>query len=137
TTVQGFALFAADKPRGVKLHLHMGVETIGWDLLDLGRRFGIDDRLVLSTKQSRMPNLAAADLNVIYNACDVGLNTSSGEGWGLVSFEHAAPGEAQIVPAYSACGELWAGAAVLLQPSFSQVDTQSMSDIPLISPCSV
>jgi glycosyltransferase involved in cell wall biosynthesis len=47
------------------------------------------------------------DLNLIYNATDVGINTSSGEGWGLISFEHAATGAPQLVPAHSACEELW------------------------------
>lgn len=137
TTIQGFALFAADKPADVKLHLHMGVEKIGWDVLELGRRFGIDDRVVMTTTQPQLPNLAAADLNVIYNACEVGLNTSSGEGWGLVSFEHAATGAAQIVPAHSACGELWADAALLLEPSFNHVAPESLVDVPVIAPRAV
>lgn len=137
TTIQGFALFAADKPPGVKLHLHMGVEKIGWDVLELGRRFGIDDRLVTTTALPHLPNLAAADLNVIYNACDIGLNTSSGEGWGLVSFEHAATGAAQIVPAHSACRELWTDSALLLEPSFSHVDPETLAELPVISPRTV
>lgn len=137
TTIQGFALFAADKPPDVKLHLHMGVEKIGWDVLELGRRLGIDDRVVMTTMEPRMPNLAAADLNVIYNACDVGLNTASGEGWGLVSFEHAATGAAQIVPAHSACRELWADSALLLEPSFSHIDPESLAELPMISPRTV
>ena len=46
-------------------------------------------------------------MNEIYNACDIGINTSLGEGWGLVSMEHAAAGKAQIVPDHSACKEIW------------------------------
>ena len=37
----------------------------------------------------------------------MGVNTSQKEGWGLVSFEHAATGGAQIVPRHTACAELW------------------------------
>ncbi|TDC83291.1 glycosyltransferase [Micromonospora sp. KC606] len=53
-----------------------------------------------------------ATLNLYYNAADVGLNTSAAEGWGLVSFEHAAAGAAQIVPDQPAAREIWAGDAV-------------------------
>jgi D-inositol-3-phosphate glycosyltransferase len=73
---------------------------------------GLTDRVYLTPLDA--PTLADADLNLVYNACDVGLNTAMGEGWGLVSFEHAATGAAQIVPDSSACSELWAGAAELL-----------------------
>ena len=58
--------------------------------------------------------LSDAELNRLYNACDVGINTSTGEGWGMVSFEHAATGAAQIVPDAWVCGEVWRERAVLL-----------------------
>jgi len=32
------------------------------------------------------------ELNIVYNACDIGINTSVREGWGLVSFEHGGYG---------------------------------------------
>jgi glycosyltransferase involved in cell wall biosynthesis len=56
-------------------------------------------------------------LNRLYGACDVGLTTTMGEGWGLVAFEHAAAGGAQVMPRHSACEELWAGAASLVAPA--------------------
>ncbi len=43
----------------------------------------------------------------LYRACDIGINTSYGEGWGLISFEHAACGAAQIVPDHTCPGEIW------------------------------
>ena len=46
--------------------------------------------------------LSDADLNRLYNACAIGLNTSAGEGFGLVSFEHAATGAPQVVPDHDA-----------------------------------
>jgi len=36
------------------------------------------------------------DINILYNACDVGLNTADGEGFGLCGFEGAALGKAQV-----------------------------------------
>jgi len=38
------------------------------------------------------------EINVLYNACDVGLNTCEGEGFGLCQFEHAAVGNPQVAP---------------------------------------
>jgi glycosyltransferase involved in cell wall biosynthesis len=35
---------------------------------------------------------------------------------GLVSFEHGAAGSAQIVPAHTACAEIWNGRAEMMQP---------------------
>jgi glycosyltransferase involved in cell wall biosynthesis len=41
--------------------------------------------------------LSDRDINIMYNACDVGLNTCEGEGFGLCQFEHLAVGCPQIV----------------------------------------
>ena len=55
-------------------------------------------------------------LNLIYNATDVGLSTSMGEGWGFVPMEHAAAGVAQILPRHSALAEIWRGSAEFIEP---------------------
>jgi glycosyltransferase involved in cell wall biosynthesis len=44
----------------------------------------------------------------------VGLDTATGEGWGLVAFEHGATGAAQVMPDHSACAELWPDKAMLV-----------------------
>jgi glycosyltransferase involved in cell wall biosynthesis len=113
-TLEGFARFAHGKPPGVKLWLHHAIMDADERaaLAALAADLGLTDRVHLTPLDA--PTLADADLNLVYNACDVGLNTALGEGWGLVSFEHAATGAAQIVPDSSACSELWAGAAELL-----------------------
>jgi glycosyltransferase involved in cell wall biosynthesis len=118
-TLKGFASFAAGKPDDVKLHLHMGIEDAGWNVVTLARRYGITDRLILTAQDNNIPSVPDAQLRDIYTAAVVGVNTSVGEGWGLVSFEHAATGAAQIVPGHSACAELWEGAAILLKPVMS------------------
>ena len=46
-------------------------------------------------------------LNLVYNACDVGVNTCIGEGWGLVNFEHAATATAQVVPDHTSLKEIF------------------------------
>ncbi|HEU5378173.1 MAG TPA: glycosyltransferase [Ktedonobacteraceae bacterium] len=113
-TMQGFRLFAEGKSEHVKLYLHMGVVDKGVNILGYARQYGILDRLLYTTPSKDHPVVDDTVLNRIYNACDVGLNTSMGEGWGLVSFEHAATGAAQVVPEHSACEELWQQAAIML-----------------------
>lgn len=134
TTVRGFALFAEGKPPGVNLFLHMGVEDVGWNVIMLARRYGVEDRVLMSSLNKVMQTVSTQQLNRIYNACDVGLNTSSAEGWGLPSFEHAATGAAQVVPRHSACAELWEGSGVLVEPAVSIINEKILTEGWLVTP---
>ena len=40
--------------------------------------------------------LSDEDMNILYNACDVGVNSCLGEGFGICNFEHACFGKPQI-----------------------------------------
>lgn len=133
-TIKGFSLFAENKPASVRLHLHMGMEDAGWNVPVLAERHGISDRLVVSSMQHHPQSVSHADLNTIYNAAAVGLNTSTGEGWGLVSFEHASTGAAQIVPRHSACEELWEGSALLVEPVLDLTMEGILADARIVSP---
>lgn len=113
-TLQAFADFVVDKPEQVYLYLHMGMEDLGIDILQTARQLGIEKRLLVTTREKEKPNISDAELNIIYNACDVGVNTATGEGWGLVAFEHGATGGAQILPDHSACAELWKDKGLLI-----------------------
>jgi D-inositol-3-phosphate glycosyltransferase len=133
-TIKGFAQFAAGKPANVKLHLHMGVTDAGWNVVHLARRYRIDERIILTTNGDNLPSVPIAQLNAIYNAAAVGINTSIGEGWGLVSFEHAATGAAQIVPRHSACAELWQDAALMVEPAMSLTTESMLTEGHYVSP---
>jgi D-inositol-3-phosphate glycosyltransferase len=133
-TIKGFAEFARDKPPGVRLYLHMGVEDCGWNVVTLARRHGIEDRLILTAVEPYLPAVGDEVLNWIFNACDVGINTSVGEGWGLVNLEHAATGAAQVVPRHSACEELWTGSALLLEPCMSLTSERILTEGRIVSP---
>jgi glycosyltransferase involved in cell wall biosynthesis len=133
-TIKGFSLFAANKPANVLLYLHTGLEDLGWDVLRLAERCGVADRLLLSDRCREHPNIPAGKLNVTYNAAAVGLNTSLGEGWGLVSFEHAATRAAQVVPRHTSCAELWAGSAQFVEPVASLTLEGFLSEGLLVSP---
>ena len=110
-TLHGFARFAAGRPPGVKLVLHWGDEPGPWRLRALSRALGIEDRVIVTGTRAGLPDGA---LNRIYNACEIGLNTALGEGWGLPAFEHAATGAALVLPDNSVHRELWDGAASLV-----------------------
>ena len=134
TTIRGFALFARGKPPGVNLFLHMGVEDVGWNVILLARRYGVEDRVLMSSLNKVIQGVSAQQLNRVYNACDVGVNTSSAEGWGLPSFEHAATRAAQVVPRHSACAELWEGSALLVEPALSVINEKILTEGWLVTP---
>ena len=116
-TIHGFALFAKDKPANVKLYLHMATEDTGWNVLILAKRHGIFDRLIMTQADNSRPTFSDEQLNYLYNACDVGINTTTGEGWGMPSFEHAATRAAQIVPRHTSLADLWKDAAEFVDPA--------------------
>lgn len=136
-TVEGFAKFAAGKPPNVRLCLHHAImdDESERRLVALIRKCGIADRVWLNPLGSRIVD--DVELNTLYNACDVGINTSMGEGWGLVSCEHGAAGAAQIVPDHTACAELWRGRAELIPPVRSFVPPSSVLEMGEVSPAGV
>lgn len=115
-TIEAFARFAADKPASVRLLLHTDIAGGAFNVMALSRRHGITNRLIL-TSDDGTPDLSNERLNQVYNACDVGVNTSVSEGCGLVSFEHAATRRAQIVPGSPCLRDLWGDAAVIVEPA--------------------
>ena len=134
-TVEGFAKFAKDKP-DTQLYLHMGLKDQGWDVMPLFaramQREGIDPngRIILTAQTQGPPNVEVDFLNTIYNAVDVGVNTCKGEGWGLVSHEHAACRVAQVVPDHTSCKEIFEGYGRLIRCDHVDVDTNYSREMP-------
>lgn len=116
--IQGFALFAEGKPENVKYYHHAGLKDAGYDVIRLVNRLGIDDRFIVTNNSATVQKVSLEHLNLIYNATDVGINTGSGEGWGLTNHEHAATGAPQIVPDHSACAELFEDCGLLIPVSY-------------------
>lgn len=117
-TLEAFSLFAQGKPENVKVHMHMGLKDAGFDLVKMSRRFGMEDRLIITSTTQGVQTVPLKKLNLIYNATDVGINTSFGEGWGLTNTEHAVTGAPQIVPNHSACQELFSDCGILIPISY-------------------
>lgn len=78
-TMRAFKLFAEDKP-DVRLYLHCGIIDAGIDVLRLAENLGIDNKLIVSSKATGVQRVSDERLNLIYNACDVGINSGLGEG---------------------------------------------------------
>ncbi|MGB0513720.1 MAG: hypothetical protein ACPGJE_02635 [Wenzhouxiangellaceae bacterium] len=127
-TIEGFARFAQGKPEHVKLCLHQALAYPQFvdPLRAQVETLGIVDRVLWWPPADEVLDDAA--LNLLYNACAVGINTSLGEGFGLVSFEHATTGAAQLVPDHPALRELWRDAADFIAP----VEPVRTSHSPLI-----
>ena len=132
-TMQGFAQFARDKPANVKLYLHMATEDSGWNVLILAKRYGIFDRLIMTQADNSRPQFSDEQLNLLYNACDVGITTTTGEGWGMVSFEHAATRAAQIVPRHTSLADLWKGAAEFVEPVMKLTYPGNLTEAHIVS----
>ena len=89
--------------RPIKLMIATAIEGY-WNLIEVFEHelrlrnvpieFGKDKFVAISKPQQ----LSDRDINILYNACDVGLNTCEGEGFGLCQIEHAAVGSPQIAP---------------------------------------
>jgi len=76
----------------------------GWSLFELFQRelrlrevslelFG--NRLIITTQNMTFKD---EEINLFYNAADVGITTADGEGFGLCQFEHMGVGVPQVVP---------------------------------------
>lgn len=132
-TFAGFAKFAADKPANVRLCLHQAIrgEAEDQQMASLVRQYNLEKRVFLNP----MPAGIVGDdqLNLLYNACDVGINTAMGEGWGLVSFEHGAAGAAQVVPDHTACSEIWRGCGELIPLAKSYIPEFSILEMGEVS----
>lgn len=114
STITGFARAFPNFTKPVYLCLH----TPGLDeyrqaaLQTLIQQSGCADSILLNPLGNNY--IPDEQLAKLYQACDIGVNTSLGEGWGMISFEHAACGAAQVVPDNSACKELWTAKGIVI-----------------------
>ncbi len=132
-TIRAFAKFlAATNAQNAFLHLHCGLTDYGYNIADLVKRLGIDEYILITGKTEGMQNISSELLNLYYNAADVGINSSMGEGWGLTNCEHAITGAPQIVPNHSAPRELFHNKAWLINSVQEMVfqETNTIGKVP-------
>uniref|UniRef100_A0A6C0CRT1 Glycosyl transferase family 1 domain-containing protein n=1 Tax=viral metagenome TaxID=1070528 RepID=A0A6C0CRT1_9ZZZZ len=92
----------SSKPiRGMKLMIGTAIQGF-WDLLELfeiemkKRGYSLDEVRDYLTTIAKPQQMSDRDINIMYNSCDIGLNTCEGEGFGLCQFEHLAVGCPQV-----------------------------------------
>ncbi|NOT50046.1 MAG: glycosyltransferase [Chitinophagaceae bacterium] len=114
TTIEAFAkaLPHFTKPACLCLHTPNLEPYIKEKLLAVIESSGAAKKILLNPLGDEY--IDDAQLVNLYRACATGINTSLGEGWGMISFEHAACGAAQIVPGHTAPAEVWDKAAVVI-----------------------
>jgi glycosyltransferase involved in cell wall biosynthesis len=117
-TLKGFAVARSSAHRQLCLCLHMPALETGQShtLHQWLAELGLENAVIINP----LDRTGYADENTLaqlYQACDLGINTSLGEGWGLIAFEHAACGGAQILPGQRGQREIWKDAAAFIDLS--------------------
>jgi len=112
-TIEAFSLSKHKKE--AKLYLNIS----GLSSYERGRiekiiiKHNLSDSVFVNVLNKYAKSISKKDLLQLYSACDIGITTSMGEGWGLGVFEHAATGAAQIVPNHTSFAENWPGETAL------------------------
>lgn len=97
------------------LYLHVcPTGDVGIDPDQLAAYYGLKGKVLLE-QPGVYEGLSEADLALTYQASDVQMSTTQGEGWGLTTMEGMACGVPQVLPDWSALGE-WAQSAALMVP---------------------
>lgn len=100
-TMQAFEVLAEANPKAY-LYLHTNPIAHGCNLFAQSYKMKHRDRYVYT----KMANASREELNGIYNAADVLISTSLGEGWGLSMTEAFAAGTPVVMPSNSVFPEI-------------------------------
>jgi D-inositol-3-phosphate glycosyltransferase len=135
-TVSAFIQLLAKENFDPRLKLYMNCQMVvanGYDLMEVIEteclRRGIPMERVVD--QILIPNGSPGNVsddmvNAMYCGADVGLNTCTGEGFGLCNMEHAALGAPQIISDVGALHDIFGGGgAVLVKPKVSFATSKS------------
>ncbi len=115
--IKVFAAFARGKEDAL-LYLHTNPVDNGFDLLAVVSRLGIRPQVMFPSDLglSGAHELDTSRLAVLYNAADVYLSTSSGEGFGLTLAEALACGLPVVAQSFSAIPEVVGEGGILTPP---------------------
>lgn len=104
-TLRAFAEVVAAAP-ATTLLLHGAPQRPGLDLRRERDRLGLRGHVVFTEDELPRP-WTDAQLAALYQCCEIGVNSALGEGFGLIAFEHAQHGGAQVLPAHAGLRALW------------------------------
>ena len=116
-TIEAFVKFLKNHYYNPKLKLFLNLLTNspqGYNIMELIKIICLKndadyERIVMNHIFIRPSDLYLTDekLNTLYNACDVGINTCLGEGFGLCNLEHACLGKPQIISKVGALADIF------------------------------
>lgn len=109
-TIEAFLKFLKLKNlnKNIKLFLNMNLsednDQSGYSVINLIKinciKYNLNYDLIINNHIYKYNNdsiMSDEMLNYLYNACDIGINTCGGEGFGLCNLEHGSLGKCQIV----------------------------------------
>ena len=105
--MQIFKLFKQQVPNAV-LYLHMKKNDVGWNIDETARNFDLipDEDYIVPPSFDENSGVDPVVLNAIYNASDVVMTTTLGEGWGLSMTEAMATKTPVIAPDHTSLSEM-------------------------------
>ena len=130
-----------DIPRGMvafrefnKMHpesvfyVHAAVVDHGWNLLDVAKTVGLEPNVNICFPDNFGPNqgFPVEIVNRIYNAADVVMSSTTGEGWGLAQTEAMACCKPVISPDNTACTEIMGDDRGLLVKSGKDINLHTI-----------
>lgn len=106
-TIAAFKEFRKEVPNSV-LYLHMAAKDQGWDLNEVVKAYGFNTREDVLFPDRFGPNQGYPRelVNMIYNASDLVVSTTLGEGWGLSWVEAMATKTPVLMPANTVMKDL-------------------------------
>lgn len=117
-TIRTFIKFSQNRINSgvkIKLWLHTNLKKIMEIIRNLKIPQSILNNIILSNN-----NISDFYLQCIYNVCQIGIQTSTGEGWSLTNCEHSLTGAIQIVPNFLATGQHFKEDRGVLVPVFKK-----------------
>lgn len=116
-TISSFIQFLKQENFNANIKLYINCEMVtssGYDLVMLIKteciRYKVSFEKVcqhILTPGSRPGNVSDDMINIMYNACDIGVNTCMGEGFGLCNAEQAYLGKPQVLSAVGALKDIF------------------------------
>jgi len=109
-TMIAFKEFKRKVPNSI-LYLHMARNDVGGDVVEMAKMLKMKEREdIIFTENSFTPGrgVSVEKLNKIYNASDLIVSSTTGEGWGLSSIEAMAAKRPCLFPDHTTLSEIFA-----------------------------
>jgi glycosyltransferase involved in cell wall biosynthesis len=107
-TMRAFAPIAERHP-DARLIMHCTPRRPDMDLRIERARLGLGERVILTRNENDRP-WPDERLSQLYTSCEIGVSSTMAEAWGLVAFEYARHGAAQVMPRHAGLAEIWGDA---------------------------